>query len=107
MVRKLLAVKEMGGETTEAWRSVLDNLVRRGLRKPQLLIVDGGAGLEAALATIWGNVPTQRCTMHKHRILLASAPERLDDEITADYDDMIYADTPEKAQKRRKAFLRK
>jgi putative transposase len=103
----LLAVKNMGGETTEAWRSVLDDLVKRGLRKPELLIVDGGAGLESALAALWGDVPTQRCTVHKHRNLLANAPERLHDEITADYNDMIYADTPQEVQKRRKAFLRK
>jgi transposase-like protein len=103
----LLAVKQMGGETAEAWRSVLDDLLRRGLRKPELLIVDGGAGLEAALAAIWGDVPTQRCTVHKCRNLLANAPERLHDEILTDYNDMIYADTPEEVQKRRKAFLRK
>ncbi len=103
----LLAVKNMGGETKEAWRAVLDDLVKRGLRKPALLIVDGGAGLEAALAAIWGDVPTQRCTVHKHRNLLANAPERLHDEITSDYTDMIYADTPQEVQKRRKAFLRK
>ena len=30
--------------------------------------------------------------MHKHRNLLAHAPERLHDEVTADYTDMIYAD---------------
>ena len=41
----LLAVKRMGGETTEAWRSVLDDLTSRGLRRPQFVIVDGGAGL--------------------------------------------------------------
>ena len=103
----LLAVKNMGGETAEAWRSVFDDLVRRGLRRPELLIVDGGAGLEAALAAIWSDVPTQRCTVHKHRNLLANAPERLHDEITADYNDMIYADTPQEIQKRRKEFLRK
>jgi putative transposase len=103
----LLAVKNMGGETAEAWRAVLDDLIRRGLRRPELLIVDGGAGLESALAAIWGDVPTQRCTVHKHRNLLANAPERLHDEITADYNDMIYADTPQEVQKRRKAFLRK
>jgi putative transposase len=103
----LLTVKNMGGETIEAWRTVLDDLVRRGLRKPELLIADGGAGLEGALAAIWGDVPTQRCTVHKHRNLLANAPERLHDEITADYNDMIYADTPQEVQKRRKAFLRK
>jgi putative transposase len=34
----------------EAWRTVLDDLVKRGLRQPELLIVDGGAGLESAIA---------------------------------------------------------
>jgi putative transposase len=105
--KMLLAVRQMGGETAEAWRSVLDDLVRRGLRKPELLIVDGGAGLDAALAAIWGDVPTQRCTVHKCRNVLANAPERLHDEVLNDYNDMIYADTPEDVQKRRKAFLRK
>jgi putative transposase len=31
----LLAIKSMGGESAEAWRSVLDDLVRRGLRRPE------------------------------------------------------------------------
>ena len=102
----LLAVKNKGGEATEAWRSVLDDLVKRGLRKPELLIVDGASGLDAALAAIWGDVPTQRCTVHKHRNLIANAPERLHDEITSDYNDMIYADTLEEAQKRRSCSQR-
>ena len=37
----LLAVKNMGGETSQAWRTVLDDLVKRGLRQPEFLIVDG------------------------------------------------------------------
>ena len=41
----------MGGETAEARRSVLDDLVARGLRRPEFLIVDGGKGLNAALLT--------------------------------------------------------
>ena len=94
----LLAVQNMGGETQEAWRAVLDDLVKRGLRKPALLIVDGGAGLDAALTALWGDVPTQRCTVHKHRNLLAHAPERLHEEITADYTDMIYAETPRRSE---------
>src|SRR5262249_43330564 len=40
----LLAAKNMGGETSAAWRAVLDDLVKRGLRKPEFLIVDGGTG---------------------------------------------------------------
>ena len=103
----LLAVKNMGGETSEAWRAVLDDLVKRGLRKPQFLIVDGGTGLEQALAALWGDVPTQRCTVHKHRNLLAHAPQRLHEEVSADYNDMINATSPTENEERRRAFLRK
>ena len=45
-----------------AWRGVLDDLIARGLRTPEFLIVDGGAGLEQALAALWPDVPAQRCT---------------------------------------------
>ncbi|WP_040620768.1 IS256 family transposase [Rhodovulum sp. PH10] len=103
----LLAARSMGGESAEAWRAVLDDLIRRGLRRPEFLIVDGAAGLDAAIAAVWDGVPVQRCTVHKHRNLLAHAPERLHEEITSDYTDMIYAATPEEIEARRKAFLRK
>jgi putative transposase len=103
----LLAVKNMGGETTEAWRAILDDLVGRGLRRPEFLIVDGAPGLDKAIAAVWDGVPVQRCTVHKHRNLLAHAPRRLQEEITADYIDMIYATTVEEVEERRKAFVRK
>jgi putative transposase len=103
----LLAIKAMGGESAEAWRVVLDDLVRRGLRRPEFLIVDGSGGLDKAIATVWDTVPVQRCTVHKLRNLLAHAPERLCEEVKADYSDMIYAETPEEIQTRRKAFIRK
>ncbi len=103
----LLAVKNMGGESEAAWRSVLDDLITRGLRTPEFLITDGGAGLDRALAALWPDVPAQRCTVHKHRNLLAHAPEALHEEVSADYTDMIYAETAKEVQARRKAFLRK
>ena len=59
----LLAIKSMGGESTEAWRAVIDDLIQRGLQRPQFLIVDGAPGLEAAIAAVWGGVPVQRCTV--------------------------------------------
>jgi len=103
----LLAVKNMGGESEAAWRVVLDDLIMRGLRTPELLVIDGGAGLERALAGLWPEVPTQRCTVHKHRNLLAHAPETLHEEITADYNDMIYAETSAEVMRRRRLFLAK
>ena len=103
----LLAIKNMGGESAEAWRTVLDDLIARGLRRPQFLILDGAPGLERAIAAVWDGVPVQRCTVHKLRNLLAHAPERLHDEIAADYTGMIYAATAREVEVRRKAFIRK
>jgi transposase-like protein len=58
------------------------------------VIVDGAAGLEAALVALWGDgLPIQRCTVHKHSNLLAHTPKHMHDELTEDYRDMVYADT--------------
>jgi putative transposase len=103
----LLAIKNMGGESEAAWRVLLDDLVKRGLKTPELVIVDGAPGLEKALAALWSDVPIQRCTVHKHRNLLAHAPERLHEEISNDYKDMIYAASKQEVEAKRKAFVRK
>jgi len=103
----LMLSKNMGGESEAAWRGVLDGLIAQGLRTPDFLITDGGAGLDRASAALWPDVPAQRCTVHKHRNLLAHAPDALHEEVTADYTDMIYAETAKAVQAKRKAFLRK
>ncbi len=104
----LLSIMNMGGESKAAWAEFLGDLDARGLKRPEFVIVDGAPGLEAALVTLWGeDLPIQRCTVHKHRNLLGHAPKRMQDELTEDYRDMIYADTAVEIDKRRKAFLRK
>ncbi len=71
----LLSIKNMGGESTAAWSQFLTDLDARGLRRPEFAIVEGAPGLEAALISLWGDaLPIQRCTVHKHRNLLAHAP---------------------------------
>ena len=105
--KMLLAIKSMGGEGEAAWRALLDDLVRRGLRTPELVVVDGAPGLEKALAALWPDMAVQRCTVHKHRNLLAHAPKKLHDELSADYTDMIYAKTVKEVDAKRKAFVRK
>jgi putative transposase len=98
---------QMGGESVAAWRAVLDDLLARGLAKPELVIVDGGKGLEAALASLWADVPVQRCSVHKERNLLAHAPKHLHDAIKADFNDMVHARTADEVLAKRKAFLAK
>jgi putative transposase len=60
----LLAIKNMGGESEAAWRALLDDLVKRGLQTPELVIVDGAPGLEKALVALWSDIAVQRCTVH-------------------------------------------
>ncbi len=103
----LLAVKNMVGETAAGWRHVLEDLLAPRLAAPALLIVDGGKGLEAALASLWSDIAVQRCTVHKERNLLAHAPKALHDEVKADHTDMMYAENAEDARRKRKAFLGK
>src|SRR5437016_3941159 len=103
----LLAVKNMGGESEAAWRALLDELVKRGLKTPELVIVDGAPGLEKALAALWSDMSVQRCTVHKHRNLPAHAPDRLHEEVSADYNDMIYAGSKPEIEAKREAFIRK
>lgn len=45
--------------------------------------------------------------MHKHRNLLAHAPERLHEKISNDDKDMIYAGTKQESAAKRKGFIRK
>ena len=101
----VLAIKNLGGESEAAWRAVLDDLAVRGMEKPELVIVDGGKGLEAALASLWDDVPVQRCTVHKERNLLAHAPKHLHEEIKAEFNDMVHANTAAAVQAGSKIFL--
>jgi putative transposase len=103
----LLSVRNMGGESEAAWRAVLDDLDKRGLKQPELAIVDGAPGLEKALGSLWSDLLIQRCTVHKLRNVIAHAPKRLAEEVASDFSDMVYAGSAKEVATRRKAFIRK
>lgn len=44
--------QEHSGESEAAWRALLDDLVKRGLKTPELAIIDGAPGLEKAPAVL-------------------------------------------------------
>jgi putative transposase len=59
-------------ESAAQWEQFLGDLVRRGLtgERLEMLCVDGGAGLLAALPTAYPHIPVQRCWAHKIRNVL-------------------------------------
>jgi putative transposase len=91
--RVVLDVRLAGDESTAAWRDVIRSLAERQVGRPLLAIVDGSAGLAAALREQWPTLAIQRCTAHKLRNLEARAPVRLREELAEEYRRMIYAET--------------
>src|SRR2546422_8168621 len=82
--KQLVSLEMCGSESNEAWKGFLEDLVERGLKVPQLCIVDGNAGLRRALSSVWSKTPVQRCCVHKLRNLVRKAPEHAREEITDD-----------------------
>ena len=65
--RVILDVRLGGDESTAAWRGVIRSLAERQVGLPRLAIIDGSAGLAAALREQRPTLPIQRCTTHKLR----------------------------------------
>jgi putative transposase len=105
--RVVLDVRLAGDESTAAWRDVIRSLVDRHLGTPRLAIIDGSAGLAAALREQWPSLAIQRCTAHKLRNLEARAPVRLREELAEDYRRMIYAETRPLVDQARARFTKK
>jgi putative transposase len=59
-------------ESAAEWERFLGDLIRRGLTGDtlEMICVDGGSGLLAALPTAFPDVPVQRCWAHKIRNIL-------------------------------------
>lgn len=60
-------------ESAAEWERFLGDLIRRGLNLEglEMVCIDGGSGLRAALPTALPGVPVQRCWAHKIRNVLA------------------------------------
>jgi putative transposase len=67
--RRVLAYQFAQDESQAAWEQFLQDLYARGLegKALQLIVGDGGKGLQAALPLVFPYVPVQRCWAHKLR----------------------------------------
>jgi putative transposase len=70
--REIIDFAQASSESEFAWENFLHHLYARGLRGShlQLIILDGGKGLMAALSFIYPLIPVQRCWAHKTRNIL-------------------------------------
>jgi transposase-like protein len=105
--RVVLDLRIAGEESSASWGEVIRELVKRRIGVPELAVVDGSAGLAAALQEQWKRIKIQRCTNHKLRNLQAKAPARLREELSEDYRRMIYAENADEVAKQREKFQKK
>lgn len=70
--KEIIDFRLAGSESAAEWEQFLTDLYRRGLTGEGLdmICVDGGAGLLAALPVVLPDIPVQRCWAHKIRNVL-------------------------------------
>jgi transposase-like protein len=102
----LLALQVATSESSMQWGSLLGDLQRRGLPAPLLVVVDGGSGLNKALAG-WKDVKVQRCTAHKVRNLQEASPVHARAEVTRDFNRIVRGKDGLAAREAYEAFLKK
>lgn len=105
--KQLVALDLCGGESFEAWKGCLDDLVARSLGAPVVCVIDGHAGLRKAVGLVWPEARVQRCAVHKLRNLNRKAPKHALAEIRADFHRIVYAETAASARAAYGAFERK
>ena len=94
------------GESAAEWERFLADLYRRGLSGEGLdmICVDGGSGLIAALPMVYDKIPVQRCWAHKIRNVLNKVRKADEKSVKADLHAVMNADTAMKARSAARRF---
>ena len=93
-------------ESAAQWEQFLTDLFRRGLEgeRLEMICVDGGAGLLAALPIVCPDVPVQRCWAHKIRNVLDKVKKADRNAVKAGLHRVMNAETVVKARTAARRF---
>jgi transposase-like protein len=75
--KHVLGLWQGATENTTVVRALLEDLVERGLPTEEklLIVIDGAKALRKAVRQVLGDVPVQRCRVHKQRNVVEHLPE--------------------------------
>lgn len=98
-----------GSESEAEWERFLTNLYKRGLlgEGADVLCVDGGKGLLAALKTVYPDIPIQRCWAHKMRNIINKVKKKDTEEVKKDLRRIYRAKDERKARSSARVFADK
>ncbi len=75
--KQLLHVAPVQSESANAWESFFEDMQRRGLRQPLLVISDGSPALIKAITRFFPKADRQRCIAHKLRNIASKLPREI------------------------------
>lgn len=87
----MLSLDVAAGETTEAWSSFFEDMIKRGLRQPVMVVSDGSQSLINAIEKKFPLSERQRCIAHKMRNILAKVPKEYNEEVKQAVTAVYYA----------------
>lgn len=104
--KKLLGIWAGGTENSTVCGALLDNLIARGLQRPELTVLDGSKALKKAILDHWEDALISRCQEHKKRNLLSHVTQSQQGWVKRQYNSVIHADNYEQGLERAQAFCR-
>jgi len=105
-VKKLLSIWAGGTENSEVCGALVDDLIARGLRRPELVVLDGSKALRKAIVDRWEEAVIARCQEHKKRNLLGHMSKSQQAWAKRRYNGVIHADSYEEGLERAETFAR-
>jgi transposase-like protein len=89
----MLHLEAVQSESQSAWEEFFEQMLRRGLRQPMLVISDGCKGAAAAIERTFAEADRQRCMAHKMRNLMDKLPKdtALRQQIRSELNDIFHA----------------
>jgi transposase-like protein len=105
-VKKLLGIWAGGTENSAVCGALVDDLIVRGLQRPELVVSDGSKGLRRAILDRWGDALIARCQEHKRRNLLGHMSKSQQGWARREYNRVIHADSYEEGLEKAEAFAR-
>lgn len=94
-------------EGATAWKEVLEDLKKRGLKSPKLFVSDGLEGMPNAILDIFPKALHQTCLIHISRNLMKEVKRKERKEIANDFKYVYTADNLTEAQERLLAMVEK
>jgi len=89
--KRFLHLSAVQSETQDAWEAFFQDMLRRGLRQPLLVVSDGAPGLIGAITKCFPQADRQRCIAHKLRNLESKLPRGSAKAILREFKAVYYA----------------